>query len=293
MELAELRSLVYVVRLGGFSRAAAALHLTQPAVSGHIGRLEKELDLVLLGRSARGPVLTPAGQAVWAAAEQVVALHDRIVLIAADLKALQTGEVRLACGATHAVTRLPPVLSVYTRQRPGLTLQLTVAASRQALHLLANRDVDVALVTTMDAGQEMEITPLFSDTFVAVAPPALANRSLLAGLTELGMIAFSPHSGLRRFVDAAIAARGWPEPAHVTEVDSLEVARSLAEAGLGCAFLPELAVREAVAAGRLALLPVPGEPLARTTYLCRPAGGYITPAASDLHDFLRQQFAGA
>src|SRR5664279_5314190 len=124
MELRQVEYVVGVVEHGGFTRAAAALHVTQPALSEGIGRLEAELGVALFHRVGRRAVISAAGEAFLEPARQL--LRDRSVLITsvAAVVGLEAGRLDLVALPTLAVVPLSPLVGAFRQAHPRVVVHI-------------------------------------------------------------------------------------------------------------------------------------------------------------------------
>src|SRR4051812_41095567 len=134
MELRQLQYFVAVVRHGQFTRAAEALWITQPALSQQVRRLEAELGVELLRRTSRGVLPTPAGEALLAHAESVLAELERAREERDRPSGATRGRVRVAATAADA-PRLPEALAAFHRAHPRLQVALRHASAAEVVAL--------------------------------------------------------------------------------------------------------------------------------------------------------------
>jgi len=214
LDPAHLRSFLAIVRYGGYHRAADALHLTQPAVSRHIRRLEEQLGEPLFARRGRGVELTTYGERAAGELGDLLAAHDQTV---ARLQRAGTGSGPFVLGAIENVVDpiLPDMLSAMREELSGRPLQLRVDRSLQLVDRVARGEVDAAIVADIgDAPDALEVgtltlrwwgtqtlaaldTPPEPVPLVAYDPPCGLRERALRRLEELGLeyelAAESPH----------------------------------------------------------------------------------------------------
>ena len=214
LDPAHLRSFLAIVRYGGYHRAADALHLTQPAVSRHIRRLEEQLGEPLFARRGRGVELTTYGERAAGELGDLLAAHDQTV---ARLQRAGTGSGPFVLGAIENVVDpiLPDMLSAMREELSGRPLQLRVDRSLQLVERVARGEVDAAIVADIgDARDALEVgtltlrwwgtqtlaaldTPPEPVPLVAYDPPCGLRERALRRLEELGLeyelAAESPH----------------------------------------------------------------------------------------------------
>ena len=141
METNNLNAFVLVAENGSFSAAAQKLHLTQPAVSKRVATLEEQLDTVLFDRIGRTVTLTEAGRALLPharAVQQELAAAERSVR---DLDGDVAGHLRLATSHHIGLHRLPPVLSYFNRQYPGVQIDIEFTDSEQAHEMIGRGEI--------------------------------------------------------------------------------------------------------------------------------------------------------
>src|SRR4051812_16060037 len=148
--LVQLRILDAVQREGSLTAAAKELHYSQPSVSHHLARLERETGAQLLQRVGRGIRLTPTGQLL---ADRAAEILGRVDAAAAELSAhvgLSTGKVRVAGFTSVLSTLVPAAADVLRGAHPGLQLSVTDTHPEEALQLLRTGQVDVAVIFRYD-----------------------------------------------------------------------------------------------------------------------------------------------
>lgn len=240
----ELRQFVYfdaVVRHGGFTRAAAALRIAQPAVSAQLRKLETELGVRLLERTTRSVRLTRAGEVVLARARHVFAeldgVRDDLALLAGELR----GQVRLGSIQATGPFRLVEALAAFQREFPEVELSLRSGRLSQLIADLDNDVIDMAIGPLPNGRFDRIVEqPLFTDELVLIT----AADHPLAGCVELPLDAVRDEvfaclpaaSGLRTRLDEACAAAGF-SPTVRYETTIVPQLRELVSHGLGVALL--------------------------------------------------------
>jgi len=171
--LVELRHFLLIVDHGTFTEAARRAHLSQPALTASIRRLEDQLGARLLHRGPGGATPTAAGQALVPRARAALASVEDGRRAVAEVAGLHAGEVRLGAGATACTYLLPPELARFRRVHPGIRFLLRETTADEALDALANGELDLAIATVDEGGEAWREDPLVlvaSPTWIA-APP--------------------------------------------------------------------------------------------------------------------------
>ncbi|WP_293232280.1 LysR family transcriptional regulator [Paludibacterium sp.] len=249
-----LRLFVEAAAHGAFSEAARRLGKSQSTVSAAIANLEVDLGVVLFDRSARLPVLTPAGRHLLANAEQVLAAQDRLLRAAAGLAAGHEPRLSLALSDTYQPERLEALQSELAARYPELALECLIAESDDLLALIDSGRAQLGFV---------ERQPYYPPDieYAATAPSQMglyvSPRHPLAQNSRIEPAQLDAHRALRlTTVQAGTAprARGhnWSAPSYLMLME-------MAQGGFGWAELPCWLV-ERYGGNTLQMLPLPGWP---------------------------------
>lgn len=232
-----------------FRRTAERMHLSQPAVSGVVARLEAGFGAPLFERSTRAVRLTDAGAALLVHARGLHAQADAAAEAVRDVVELRQGRVRVAALPSLAATVVPAVFARFAAAHPGVRLDLLDTLSVASFELVRSGEVDFALTAENPAYADLSYVALASDPFVLLlaADHALARgRAALtwqrvAGLPHISMPA---PTSVRQYADAALLQLG-QRFAPRYEVEHLASINAMVAAGLGVSALPALAARVA------------------------------------------------
>jgi len=269
--LDSLHHLLLIDEHGTFTAAARAAHLSQPALSASIQRLEEQMGAALLVRDRRGARPTAAGEALLPFARATLgAVRDGRAAVASAMD-LQIGEVRLAAGATACTWLLPPTLARFRAEYPGISLQLRQSSTRDILQALASGAIDLGIVTGLDEPtgdhtigalpaamarlpRGVVRLPWRADTLVVVAPPSDGKPPV----RDAPWVAFHPGTPTRALLD-----RYEPNATIAATLGGVGAVVALTRAGLGRALVSEVAVRHTIARGELAVQPTAWSPVTR------------------------------
>lgn len=243
-----LKTLLAVLRTGSFARAARDLGYTGSAVSQQMLALERDTQVTLFERDARGIRATAAATFLLEHADHVFSAVEAFDDIARSLSSGYAGRVRLSSFPTANRQLVPAALSEVVRRHTQVQLELDEAEPTELLPRLASREVDVGLVYEYDLVPvrwpvELDVIPLFDEELFIFAPPghpATRTPGRLIDLREETWISTSRESWGGIALDRACAAAGFTP--HVRyRSNNYAVVASFVRAGLGVASIPALA----------------------------------------------------
>jgi len=289
--LVQLRSLEAVVRLGGVSRAARALHLAQPTVSTQLKELSAALGLALLVPQGRKLVPTAVGERLAETVRAMGAAWQAFEDDAAALQGLHRGRLRIAAVTTTEYF-LPDLLGPFARQYPGITIELAVENRDAVVARLARGDDELAAMMLPPSHLPLARWPFLDNPLVVIAPAghALAGRRRLklADLVGEPLLAREAGSGTRAAAEQAFDEQGVQWPPRMA-LGSNEAIKHAVRAGLGLAVLSRHTLAADPATEGLAVLPVSGFPLRRQWQLVWRRDKPLSLPARTLLDDLRRR----
>ncbi|MGW0698129.1 LysR family transcriptional regulator [Streptomyces sp. NPDC002867] len=289
MDLALLRTFVTVHRAGSFTRAAALLGLSQPAVTGQIRTLERQLGRPLFLRQARGVTPTTIGEELaHRAAPHLDALLEIAEAGLDDESPVRT--IHLAGPPEFTALRALPALAPLIGR--GLALRTAFGNAEETLEGLAAGHHDVAIATTRPRGRLLASTALWDEEHVLVAAPRWAAR---LGPDELrkGHVVLEQLPVVEVHESLPLVSRYWhavfdspPAAAGAVIAPDLRAVLEAAAVGAGLAVLPRYLCEDALAQGRVVTLLDPPVPPLRTYFLVIRTGTLAHPHVARAHEKL-------
>lgn len=237
-----LECLVAIVQQGSLTKAAAVLHMSQPALSHQIAALERELGTPVIERLPRGVRPTAAGLAVAAEARVALAAADRAVLAGRRVAAGAGGRIRIACAETMTAWVLVPVLRELAARLPDVELELKEYTSADhMLDVLLAGEADIT-VGPRPTRTDEHVEVLGGEEIVVVAAPEHRFSAMdavpLAELSTEPLVYYDPGNGFGVWADQFAAARGVRLPQPTMRTGSPRTAAQLAAAGMGVTIAP-------------------------------------------------------
>ena len=282
----QLQVFVQVVAGGSLRAAAEVLHMTQPAASMALAELEKTLRAPLFDRERGRLHLNPHGREVLPLAQELLERHAELGRVATRADTGLAGELRIGTSNTVGNYRVGELLGGFVRAHPQVALRLRVGNTGEIAQALLDHQLDLACVEGPVVHPELEARAWREDALVVCVPPGhrLAAAATLRprDFADQRWILREPGSATRSQSEQALVKL--PPPRAVLELSQTEAIKQAVAAGLGIACLPEVAIREAVAAGQLVALATPFLDLRRMLSLLVPRKRYRGAA---LATFLR------
>lgn len=239
MNYSQIRAFHYVALTKGFSRAAEALSLTQPAVSEQVRRLESDHDVLLFNRERKQITLTPVAEKLLLATKQLFEIEERIDDLLSENRSALQGELRIMVdSAFHLSDRLVRFRSKF----PNVSISVQTGNSEDILTSLRSYDVEIGVVGSQNPGSDMEVRSLGESQIVAVASKTFLEKRLdcltLADLQEYPLIFREKGSKTRQKLEKEAATGGFTfTPAVVAE--GREAMLEIVASGVGIGFVSE------------------------------------------------------
>ena len=253
MDFGQIEAFVQVSTHSSFSRAAEALHLTQPSITARIQALERELGEELFERGGRGVRLTDAGHVFLPYVEHILQQLQEGRDAVEEVRNVQLGSLRLGSAITISTYVLPTILSRFCGDYPLVDVVIRTGRSEQVLNMLLADEVQVGLLRTL-SHPDTESIPLYDDEIVLVAHPdhtfATSGKATIAEVASEPIVLFDRGSSYYGLIhDLFRKANVIPNVA--MELDSLEATKRMVEEGLGVALVPEVTIRRELETGSL------------------------------------------
>jgi aminoethylphosphonate catabolism LysR family transcriptional regulator len=239
MNSSHLRAFHAVAAHGSFTRAAAALNITQPTVSDQIKGLESRYDVKLFERHSRRVEMTALGRALYDVTRRQFKLQADAEQLLLTAKGLTHGQLRVAAGAPHLII---PLLGSFKRRHPGIQLSLQFGNSEIVLRSLFDRRCDLVVLPDIGADARLHALPIRRDRLIAFVEgghPWSTRRSIrLAELSGEALVLREVGSRTRAVFEAAMARAG-VVMGETLEIGSREGVREAVAAGLGIGIVSE------------------------------------------------------
>lgn len=288
LDLRLLRSFLAAAQCGKISTAAKQLHLSQPAVTAHLRRLEEVMGKPLLSRSARGVKLTAQGNTLQTFATEIQNTLSRIEASFHREQKL-AGQLRLGASLTIASQVIPTFLAEFCRIYPGVTVELRVDNTQSVLESVREGTYPFGLVEGNPRAAGLRLEQFVEDEVILVAgtnPMFRSYQRLAASVTsvpdlyKIPLIWRESGSGTRAVVETALRKLGIQTRrlAYQYVIADIQAIKTATIHCLGLAFLSRWSVKEELALGKLRALPIANLLVRRGFYWVLPSGALGEPS---------------
>jgi len=290
MDFDGVQAFVAIAELGGFSRAARQLHITQTALTRRLQKLEAYLGLQLLDRTTRRVELTSVGREFLPQARGIVQEMTRAVERLKDMSSHGRGNFTLACVPSMTSHVLPDVIRRYAQRHPDNHIRLLDASSHDVREAVLNGQAEMGIAVQGERHADLQEVVLFEDplTFICRSPHPLQDRRSVSwsDMREADLIVVSSFMATRIFMDYQLAKRGLRLNGNY-EVQHHATAINLVAAGVGSAILPS-STFQAGDRPQVHKIPIVRPSVKRKITLLRRKHGGLSPAAEIFYEMLRK-----
>ena len=281
MDISQLEVFLSVAQEKSFSRAAQALHRTQPAVSQAVRRLEVELGEPLFDRSSKDGTLTAAGKVLFEFAQQMMNLRHHAHMAIRELRDLHRGKLTLSANE-YTVMGLLPLIPTFRARHPHIKIEVKRSLASRIPSEILGRDVEIGVVTFKPSDASISSIPVTTDELALIVAPQhpLAGRPTIS-VRELGAETFIAHNVPSPYRERVVKTfEKYRTPLNISmEMPTLEAIKRMVENGMGVALVPRLTAQTEIERGLLVGLTVKEMRLERKLHLIYRKGATLSHAA--------------
>jgi len=281
-----------VARLLSFTKAADALHMTQPAVTFQVRQLEEYFNTRLFDRTHNRISLTEAGDRVYGFADQIFRLYDEMESSVRELTGDVTGVLMIGASMTVAEYMLPALLGDFKKQYPEVNIRLKVSNTEGIVSMVEDNEIDLGVVEAPVSNKNLAVELCRADQLVMVVSPEheLAGRQKVhvSELLNYPYICREEGSGTREVIHEYLKSAGLSnsELNTVMELGSPEAIKGAVEANMGISVLSRTTLGKELRLGTLAAIPL-DPPLERPYSFVHQKQKFRVRAMEELLNFAR------
>lgn len=289
--LRQLQVFEAAARLGGYTRAAETLHLSQPAVSMQIRQLEEQAGMPLFDQIGKKVHLTDAGRTLYKHAQSILAQVNEAQLEFEEMRGMRRDQLNITIAST-ANYFAPRLLAAFCQRHPEVKVSLDVSNREHILELLNETDKDLAIMGRPPEASDLVAHPFMENPLVVIAAPdhplAQAHDIPLARLNEETFISREIGSGTRMAAERFFDEAG-TRLTTAMEMSSNEAIKQAVQAGLGLGVVSIHTLEMELALGRLVILDVQGFPILRHWYVVHRHGKRFSAVAQAFLNFVMDE----
>ena len=237
MRYVQLRAFHYVAICGGFSRAAEALFLTQPAISDQVRKLEEEYDVLLFNRHKKQVTLTRQGERLLEITRRMFDTEQQALDLLSESRALRAGTLRIVADAAH---HLLHILAKFRAKYPGIRVTVHTGNTESVIASLFAYEADIGVLGEIPQGREFDMLKLNSSPIIAFVahdhPLAAMPKLSLAELAKHPLVLRERGSKTRHKLETLAASEGL-ELKPTIEAEGREAVREIVASGAGVGFV--------------------------------------------------------
>lgn len=299
MNLNHLRIFNTVLEQGSITGAAAALRISQPAVSRQLAEFESALGTRLVDRLPRGIRPTAAGEVLGERARRIFAEEKAAEQDVGELLGLHRGRLAVGASTTIGSYLVPQVFGDFLARHPDVALDLRIGNTHAIQDDVVGGDVDVGLTEGFADAEALDVQEFLHDEMVLIAGPHAAGGPLagqdsipVSDLERLPFIVRETGSGTREVIEAALAEHGIERRLRMV-LGSTEAIKNAVARGLGVAIVSRLTIALECEIGRLREVEISDLRIRRALHRLTLRGKSPSPAATAFLALLRERYAAS
>nr|WP_306265609.1 LysR substrate-binding domain-containing protein [Pararhizobium sp. IMCC3301] len=239
MRYVQLRAFHYVATHGGFSRAAEALHLTQPAISDQVRKLESEYDVRLFNRNRKQVTVTSAGQKLLELTRRMFEVESQALELLSESRALKSGRLNIMADSAH---HMLDILGSFRINYPDIFVSIRVGNSEAVIDALNTYEADIGILGDVPEGRDFEVVHLNSTPIIAFAPKTsnFASKASISfsELAKMPLVLREKGSKTRAKLEEFASANNIKLEVRI-EAEGREAVREIVAAGAGVGVVSE------------------------------------------------------
>lgn len=282
INLDQLRIFQAVAQARSFTRAADAVHLTQPGVSKHIKQMEEYFGAPLFDRLGKKVALTQAGEVLFAATQEIMASITAAEQRIEELKRLRGGKLVLGASFPIGIYVLPRILAAFRKQCPAVEVTLDISLSEKIVAKILANKLDLGLVSHEAHDPRLFAREFMADELIAIAPSdhRWANKKRIkpSELLSETFIVAARGAGTRAVVEERLNEKGIVLK-HVVDFGNTEGVKRAVEAGLGVSIQARSVAQQEISTGSLTGVSLSGMEAKLEYFYLRHKDKHFTNAA--------------
>lgn len=281
-----------IAQTRSFSRAASMNEVSQSAASQHVQDLEKTMGVMLLDRSTRPLVVTPAGEIYTEFCRDVLRRHEEFEAQIGGMRQQATGTVRVASIYSIGLSEMAELEAEFSKRQPQAQLEVEYLRPERVYAAVLADEADLGLVSYPEPSREITVIPWRHEEMVVAAAPdhplTALPRIFAHDLNGLEFIGFDEDLPIRREVNRFLKEHG-VEVMETLHFDNLQMIKEAVAHTAGVSIVPARILRDEVAQGRLVAIPIAAADLYRPLGIIHRKKKRFHPVGQAFLDLLREK----
>jgi len=288
LTIRQLQIVDAIVQLGNYSLAAERLHMTQPAVSMQMKKLEDDIGLILFERKGKRIVLSDVGSDIYQHSRQLTVAYDHLIEAMHEIKDSHKGRIKVAATTTsnHLITQM---IACFSKQNKDMKVALKITNREKLIQQLQNFEPDIVLMGEPPPKLELVSEPLIPNPLLVIAhtnhPLAGKTGIPLKQIAEHEFVAREQGSGTRDAIELFFKKKGLILKSTL-EMGSNEAIKHAVIAGLGLGLVSLHSIKLELEAKKLVILDVNQLPIKRYWHIVKRKDKKLLPAAKQFQNFI-------
>lgn len=261
----QVKAFLTLAQSATFAEAAEKIHLSQPALSSSIKKMEEMLGGQLFSRSTRKVILSQEGKEFVPIAKRLIHDWDTAIHDMQELFAMQRGKLTVAAMPSYANSQLPPILRQFKRQWPEINITIKDVLMEEVISLVREGRAEIGFSFESDHMEGLEFQPLLDNQFIAVMPakhPLSACEEVTwSQISEYQFVAMNRDSSVRQWIESFVGSHALSLTI-VTEANQLSTLGELVKHGFGISVVPGICEPQ-FAQNDVACVPISGVNLSK------------------------------
>ncbi|HJX31317.1 MAG TPA: selenium metabolism-associated LysR family transcriptional regulator [Thermodesulfobacteriota bacterium] len=292
MKINQIEIFCKIVELGSFSKAAEALHLSQPTLTEHIKSLEDYLGATLLDRLGREVIPTKAGDILYEYAQKILRLKREAEQTLWSLKGALKGDLVVGASTIPGEYILPSLIKGFRDNFPDIIIKLTIGDTKKVIDDIVNNRIELGVVGAVMENAKLEYHKFVQDELVLIVFPSSSWGKMksitLEKLQEIPFVLREEGSGTRMVMEKSLREHGF-DSGHLNVIMRLGSTTAVIQAiksGIGCSILSRRAVQENLNNGTLKTVAIEKIKTFRDFYIVLRRGKTKSPLCEAFLKFL-------
>lgn len=294
MDFKQIEAFINVAKYKSFSKAANISSFSQPAVSSHIAKLEKDLGVQLLDRTSKEVTITPAGESFLKYAIDIISTKERAVRNISSFNDKVEGKLYIAASTTPCNTLVPKLLRDFRFAHPGVSFNVTELNSGEIIENVIKFDAEIGIVGEMVNDEKIDCYKLVEDELVVISPTSFdfPEEVSLKSLMKNDFVMRERNSATRKTFEDILHNKhmGLSNLNISCEVNSLDTIIQFVKSGIGVSVVSSQVINDYVSCGLIRKSNIINTPMLRNIYLIVSSKRKLTSTAKAFFNLCRDKY---